>query len=194
MCSNSIRKCSNSIRKCSSSTVHSIHKCSRKYLNSIRKSPAPGRSGMLSGKFRHEKKPGGLRMPRRLPYASNIFFYNTWAPPGLCKRPHVKIFSEFRDQFTYFWIFFEKLGQIFDRNPKIKFVKYFSKKNWIFEKIFWDFFQLKCHLKSIFQKSILNDISIGKNLKICFSEFFFFRKFSKSFFSTKNYVFSMIFF
>ena len=77
----------------------------------------------VSGNSVTKKKPGGLRMPKRLPYAPNIFFYNTWAPPGLCKRPHVKIFSEFRDQFTYFWIFFEKLGQIFDRNPKIKFEK-----------------------------------------------------------------------
>ena len=54
---------------------------------------------------------------------------------------------------------------------KIKFEKYFSKKNLNFRKnIFWDFVQLKCHLKSIFQKSILNDISIEKNIKICFFE------------------------
>ena len=50
-------------------------------------------------------------------YGSNSFFLDTCTYFRLCKRPEVKILSEFRDQFTYFWIFFEKLGQIFDRNP-----------------------------------------------------------------------------
>ena len=49
------------------------------------------------------------------------------------------------------------------------------------------FFQLKCHLKSLFEESILNDISIEKILKIFFSKMqvFFWKYFS-------NLIFSMI--
>ena len=50
-------------------------------------------------------------------------------------------------------------------------------------------FQLKSHLKSIFQKSILNDFSIGKNLKTCFCKkklIFSQNIFSRDFFSFRK--------
>ena len=71
----------------------------------------------------------------------------------------------------YFDICIQKNIKQFFIIEKTYFEKYFFKKNLNFwKKICWDFFQLKCHLKSIFQKSILNDISIEKNIKICFFE------------------------
>ena len=75
-------------------------------------------------------------------------------------------------------IFFSK--HIFFEMKKNLEKKCFEKK-WDFfcKNRVWDFFQLKSHLKSIFQKSILNDFSI---------EIFDFRKFSVFFF------FSLIFF
>ena len=66
-------------------------------------------------------------------------------------------------------IFFSK--HIFFRNEKQSREKKFLRKNEFFlQKQILRFFQLKSHLKSIFQKSILNDFSIEKNLKICFCQ------------------------
>ena len=44
--------------------------------------------------------------------ALTIFSYNYILYPKLCKRPHAKIFSHLRDQFTYFWRLLTKMAKI----------------------------------------------------------------------------------
>ena len=44
--------------------------------------------------------------------ALTIFSYNYILYLKLCKRPHTKIFSHLRDQFTYFWRFLTKMAKI----------------------------------------------------------------------------------
>ena len=75
-------------------------------------SPPSGRSIQVSGKFRHQKKLTRCSCVSKAAVRTGQFFPIT-SGIKLCykKKTEVKIFSELRDQFTYFWLFFENLAQ-----------------------------------------------------------------------------------
>ena len=49
-----------------------------------------------------------------------IFSYNQRHNLKFCKRPHAKIFSHLRDQFTYFWRLLTKMAKIHSLHSKRK--------------------------------------------------------------------------
>ena len=125
------------------------------------------KSGKIWGKF-------GIDIFRTFKFITRLSKYDFWIPREI---------SDWRRYFFLQNIFF------FEMKKNIGKIFFWKKWDFFWKKRFWYFSQLKSHLKSIFGKSILNDFSIEKNLKICFCKknlIFSQNIFSRDFFSFRK--------